>query len=231
MHSSLRILQITLIITQITTVKGSSNVTSPTTGVDASTTVASSAPSVLKSSATASSSQTARTNIVNSTSTQTGSPMTSILSTSLTAEQNTKTSPESSGSAWSLGTPKMSTVYSSSASDVSNSSNGKIGVPSSTPPRIWTSALLKGRVSENLTTTGSQTIIVRNTTSITPSTNTNNTSSVASTKETTLSFSGLLTSQMQSMTANYSLSSASQRGSTSTAPKQMLTTSLPGIDR
>lgn len=236
MHSSLRILQITLIITQITTVKGSSYTTSTT-------------------SASASASALPNSNVTAGPSAmQTVSLMTSFHVTSGKLGQNNTAAPISNVTALSSETTKTgSIVYSSSptqtglpmtqvpvtstteqlttATEVFNSSNVTIGVSSSTTPRIWTSTSLNGSVSKNATKTGSQTITVPNTTAIELSTKTNNAVPVASTKATTLSPFGLLTGQTQSITTSYLLSSASRPGSNSAAPKQTPTTSLSGIDR
>lgn len=230
MHSSLRILQITLIITQITTVKGSSYTTSTTSASASASALPNSnvtaGPSAMQtvslmtsfhvtsgkgqtntaapiSNVTALSSETTKTgSIVDSSSpTQTGLPMTKVPVTSTTQQLTT-------------------------ATKVFNSSNVTIGVSSSTTPRIWTSTSLNGSVSKNATKTGSQTITVPNTTAIELSTKTNNAVPVASTKATTLSPFGLLTGQTQSITTGYLLSSASRPGSNSAASKQTPTTSL-----
>lgn len=224
-------------------------VASATTAVKATENTA--AP--LRSSVTVWPLETFKTSIAYSSSMQTVSPMTSVLVSSVKAKENTTASLRSNVTVWSLETSKTSIAYSSSiqtvspmasvpvtsstgkltkASDVFSSSNVTIGVPSATSSRVWISTSLEGNVSQNATKPGSQTIIVPDTISIELTTNTHNTVYVASTKTTLSSPSGRLsTDQMQSITANYSLSSASRRGSNSAEPKQTLTTSLPGIDR
>ena len=262
MHSFLRILQITLIITQITTVKGSSsayvtastvssvkaNYTHTTSFIGWYSTVTSAATSVKaentttasqNSSGTASSLKTLKTSSVYNSSVQTVLPTTSVPVTSVKAENTTTASQNSSSTASSLKTLEKSSANNSSMQTVSPTTNVHVtsslaaeqstntsGV-SATPSMILTSFSLKSSVSGKATQTGSQKIIAS-------TTRTNNTISVASAKATNLSHSGLMTSQTQSITANYSFSSASRGTSivlTTAESKQTLTTSLPGIDR
>lgn len=253
MHSSLRIFQITLIITQITTVESFFlNVTSTASTVLTYSTVTSAGSPVKSmqttavsptSNVTSSSLQPSKTSDVQSSSTLTVSSTTNVFS--VTGTETIAASPESTVNASLSETSTTSIVSSSSlqaagslmtTAHVTSSTEQltKVGNISATLSKLLTSKQLESSVPGNTTKTGSQTNIVSITTSMEPATTTTNAISVASTEATNLSPSGLLTSQTQSITANYLLSSASRRTSivlTTAESKQTLTTSLAGIDR
>lgn len=179
-------------------------------------------------------------------------------SSTVTESQSTSALPSISVIASPLVTSKTSSVYSNSeqvestnvlfpsstgqptkANGDSNSSTVAINVSSATSTeasspsaQLLPSTSLQSSVTLNQSLGFNSSLTIPKTSSMEPATSTN--VSVAKAATSLSSHSGLLTTPTQFMTANYSLSLASRRGSivsTTVEPNNTLTTSLPGIDQ
>jgi len=219
MYSSLRILQVTLVITQITTVKGSSNTTNLTA------TVSSTNASSVSASSSVPLSQTSSTPAVLSSSVLQYS---SVL-VSASTEQSIETSEVPYTSTVTIGVSVATS--SQSAAQTSGPSNSVMLSPSASQEDSVTAEssepLVASSVSGNATQAGSQISSVHVTSSKELATETD--VSGSSTKATNLSPSGILTRQTQSMTASYSLSSASRNDSSAPTTSEPTATRLSSI--